>query len=395
MLCGLSGGADSVAMVLILRRLGFAVHALHCNFHLRGEESQRDEDFVRCFCQRHDIPLEVTDFDTEHEARTHGESIEMAARRLRYAWFAQVAQRLGAAYPQQKVHVCVAHHADDNVETFLLHLVRGAGLRGLSGMRVVNDEGILRPLLETPRQTLLELLEEWGETYVTDSSNADVRYRRNRIRHELLPLLRSMNPNISAVLRRTMRHLDDAGRELAACGHEDLRSRLLALGFNATQITQVAQGRNGAYTLANGHILTRHGDTLRYGLLPQPVPSTSLVPGENIVRDEVFLFRRCPWPVPGFDLRQPHCAVIDVRAVRGALSIRSVATADRFTPFGMRGTRLVSDYLTDRHRSRIEKFAALVLTDSEGILWLVGETIAARAAVTPDTAEVFIISRCP
>lgn len=395
MLCGLSGGADSVAMVLILRRLGFAVHALHCNFHLRGEESQRDEEFVRRFCSRHDIPLEVTDFDTEHEAHIHGESIEMAARRLRYGWFAGVAQRLRAAHPQLKVHVCVAHHADDNVETFLLHLIRGAGLRGLSGMRVVNDEGIVRPLLETPRQVLLKLLEGWGETYVTDSSNADVRYRRNRIRHELLPFLRSMNPNISAVLRRTMHHLDDAGLELAACGHDDLRPRLLALGFNATQIAQVTQGRNGAYVVANGHILTRHGNTLRYGLLPQSVPSTPIVLGENSVRGEVFMLRRCPWPIPGFELRQTRCAVIDVRAVRGGLSLRSIATADRFTPFGMRGTRLVSDYLTDRHRSRMEKFAALVLNDSEGILWLVDETVDARAAVTPETAEVYLISRCP
>ena len=107
------------------------------------------------------------------------------------------------------------------------------------------------------------------------------------------------------------------------------------------------------------------------------------------------MLRRCPWPIPGFELRQTCCAVIDVRAVRGGLSLRSIATADRFTPFGMRGTRLVSDYLTDRHRSRMEKFAALVLTDSEGILWLVDETIDARAAVTPETAEVYLISRCP
>ena len=192
-----------------------------------------------------------------------------------------------------------------------------------------------------------------------------------------------------------MHHLDDAGLELAACGHDDLRPRLLALGFNATQIAQVTQGRNGAYVVANGHILTRHGNTLRYGLLPQSVPSTPIVLGENSVRGEVFMLRRCPWPIPGFELRQTRCAVIDVRAVCGGLSLRSIATADRFTPFGMRGTRLVSDYLTDRHRSRMEKFAALVLTDSEGILWLVDETVDARAAVTPETAEVYLISRCP
>lgn len=395
MLCGLSGGADSVALVLMLQRLGFEVHALHCNFHLRGDESLRDEEFVRNFCQRHRIPLEVTDFDTENEARSHGESIEMAARRLRYRWFSQVAERLRGEHPRHTVHVCVAHHADDNVETLLLHLVRGAGLHGLTGMRVVNDEGIVRPLLETPREDLLKMLADWGETYVTDSSNADVRYRRNRIRHELLPLLRSMNPNISAVLRRTMSHLAEAERELSATGRTDLRQRLLAHGFNATQIAQVGNGRNGAFALANGYILTRHGEELLCEPLPMQVVSTELVPGENLVRDEIYVLQRCGWPIPGFDLRQKHCAVMDVRAVRGALSLRSVAVGDRFSPFGMRGTRLVSDYLTDRHRSRIDKLAAMVLTDGQGILWLVGETIDARAAVSADTTEVFILSHTP
>lgn len=393
MLCGLSGGADSVALVLILQRLGFAVRALHCNFHLRGDESERDERFVRDLCQRRQIPLEVIGFDTEYEAQTHGESIEMAARRLRYRWFAAVAQRLRAEQPLPP-HVCVAHHADDNVETLLLHLIRGAGLHGLTGMRVVNDSGVVRPLLETPRAALLEFLENEGESFVVDSSNADVRYRRNRIRHELLPLLRSMNPNISAVLRRTMRHLADAERQLALSdsGTDALRRRLLAIGFNPTQISQVEGGRNGAYTVANGYVLTRSHGALCCAPMPQALEPTPLAVGDNPVRGKVFRLQRGPWPVAGLDLRQPCRAVIDVRAVEGALSLRSVAQGDRFTPYGMRGTRLVSDYLTDRHRTRIDKLAALVLTDARGILWLVGETIDARAAVTADTAEVFILS---
>lgn len=393
MLCGLSGGADSIALVLALREVGCRVRALHCNFHLRGEESQRDELFVTDFCRRRGIDLTVKHFDTAAEANLAKESIEMAARRLRYDWFRQTAKQLSAE-TAAPVYICVAHHADDNVETLLLNLIRGAGLHGLTGMRVVNDSGIVRPFLQTTRREILALLEDWGATYVTDSSNAELCYRRNRIRHELLPLLREMNPSIDETLRRTMTLLAEAEATLQQKAPETTERyrEWMGLGFSSTQIRQILQGRNGAYAQAGGYILTRHRGEIICAPCPKPCPEQALNEGRHAFASHSFEVKRLPWPSAGLSLRQPHTAVIDAAAVAGALTVRSLRPADRFSPFGMKGSRLVSDYLTDRHRSRLDKLAALVVCDARGILWLVGETIDQRAAVTNHTSSVLVIS---
>lgn len=385
MLCGLSGGADSVAMVLVLRELGYDVRALHCNFQLRGDESERDESFVRQFCSRHSIPLLCTRFDTRSEAASRGESIEMAARRLRYAWFEQQAAALRASglLPQgAEPHICVAHHADDNVETMLLNLVRGAGLHGLTGMSVVNDKGIVRPLLCLTREDVTTFLAARGEAYVIDSTNADVQYRRNLVRHQLLPLLRTMNPSIDRTLTETMSRLREAeqallGEEADASAYRQ-KLQLLELGFTPAQIDQMNAAQDGAFTTAGRMMLTKHRGKLIWGEMPATVAPTPIA-ARRAARSEVT------------DLRNPRVGVFDARAVKGPLYVRSIGDGDRFRPFGMRGTKLVSDYLTDRRRSRLDKLAALVVCDDEGILWLVGETIDQRAAVTATTQEVIIV----
>lgn len=392
MLCGLSGGADSIALVLALQAAGCDVKALHCNFHLRGEESQRDERFVSDFCRRRGIGLTVKHFDTAAAAEQTKESIEMAARRLRYAWFRQMAKQLSGE-TARPVYICVAHHADDNVETLLLNLIRGAGLHGLTGMRVVNDSGIVRPFLQTTRREILALLEDWGETFVTDSSNACFCYRRNRIRHELLPLLREMNPSVDETLRRTMALLAEAEATLLQKAPETTEQyrAWMRLGFSSTQIRQIQQGRNGAYARAGGYILTRHRGEIICAPCPEPCEEQTLDEGWQTVSCHSFEVKRLPWPSAGLGLRQPHTAVLDAAAIAGTLTVRSLRPADRFSPFGMKGSRLVSDYLTDRHRSRIDKMAALVVCDAHGILWLVGETIDRRAAVGAQTDEVVVI----
>ena len=377
MLCGLSGGADSVALVMVLREAGFEVVGLHCNFQLRGAESERDERFVRQFCADYGVTLLTTRFDTLAEAEAHGESIEMAARRLRYAWFAEVADAA-----EVRSVVCVAHHADDNVETMLLNLVRGAGLHGLTGMQVENDLGILRPLLTSTRQEIEAYLSERGKTFVVDSTNADVQYRRNKIRHEVLPLLRTLNPSIDRTLTETMHRLREAEQALLAPAAADNNYRqtqqLLALGFTSAQIDQMRSAQNGAFTTSGRVMLTKHRGQLLWGEIPAPVSSRP-IPFRRVPRSEVT------------NLRDPERGVFDAAAVRGQLVVRSVQEGDRFVPFGMKGSKLVSDYLTDRHRSRLDKLAQLCVCDDEGILWLVGLTIAQRAAVTPSTTEVVCV----
>lgn len=377
MLCGLSGGADSVALVLVLREMGFEVVGLHCNFQLRGAESERDERFVHEFCAAEGVQLLTTRFDTLAEAEAHGESIEMAARRLRYAWFAEVADA-----GEGRSAVCVAHHADDNVETMLLNLVRGAGLHGLTGMQVENDLGILRPLLTSTRQEIEAYLSERGQTFIVDSTNADVQYRRNKIRHEVLPLLRTLNPSIDRTLTETMHRLREAENALlapadAANPYRETQ-QLLALGFTSAQIDQMRSATNGAYTTAGRTMLTKHRGQLLWGEIPAAVAPTP-VAFRRVPRSEVT------------NLRNPDRGVFDAAAVRGSLFVRSVQEGDRFVPFGMKGSKLVSDYLTDRHRSRLDKLAQLCVCDDEGIVWLVGETIAQRVAVTAATTEVLVM----
>lgn len=413
MLCGVSGGADSVALVLVLRELGFDVVALHCNFQLRGAESERDEAFVRQFCADRGVRLLTTRFDTTAEAETAGESIEMAARRLRYEWFADCVERLEDAMEsgQGEPHICVAHHADDNVETMLLNLIRGAGLHGLTGMRFENDWGVLRPLLTVTRAEIEAYLAEQGQTFVTDSTNADTHYRRNKVRHELLPLLRTINPSIDRTLTATMHRLRGAEEMLDSAEENDdyrRRRQLVAYGFTMTQILQMEQARGGAYVTTTHCpqcpgaevMMTRYRGEYVVGRVPREVKPTPLVEGITHIDGGVtsfaptrlmFAMRRLPKDSV-VNLRDKRQAVLDVRAIEGRLQVRSVREGDRFQPFGMQGTKLVSDYLTDRRRSRLDKLAALAVCDDSGILWLVGETIAQRAAVTAATQEVVVIS---
>ena len=182
----LSGGADSVALLRILLYNGYSCIAAHCNFHLRGEESNRDEKFVRSLCEALDTPLQVIHFDTLNYAATKKISLEMAARELRYKWFEDIRKQYMA-----KV-TAVAHHRDDAVETFLLNLIRGTGIDGLQGIKPKNGT-IVRPLLCIDRKDIMTYLQSIGQTFVTDSSNLEDNFTRNKLRLHIIPMLQENN----------------------------------------------------------------------------------------------------------------------------------------------------------------------------------------------------------
>ena len=190
----LSGGADSVSLLFVLKHLehelGIGVEAAHCNFHLRGAESVRDEEFCKQLCERLSVPLHLIHFDTQAYADLHRVSIEMAARDLRYGYFENLRRDIEAH------DICVAHHRDDSVETVLLNLVRGTGLRGLRGIQPRNGN-IIRPLLSLSREDIVQYLDALGENYVTDSTNLHNDVKRNKIRLDVMPLLRELNPSVS------------------------------------------------------------------------------------------------------------------------------------------------------------------------------------------------------
>lgn len=424
-LVALSGGADSVCLLLTLLEQGRVGAAAHCNFHLRGEESNRDEAFVRQLCEEKHVPLYVAHFDTEHEATLSGESIEMAARRLRYAWFEQLIQQQGFE------GVAVGHHQEDNAETLLLNIVRGTGLQGLQGMQPMSyKQGfcIYRPLLAYSKADILSYLKKQGQTYVTDSTNADTHYRRNKMRHEVLPLLQTMNPQVVDALNQMAKHLTevksvyqigikqlctDCGltvvpnhtryqqlslERLNACAERTvlLRELLAPLGFTMTQINDALQMRvGGVLTSPQGFVTINEGQLL-FGPLVEEVQSVKVdlptaIGDRRVTRNgEVELTAVL---CARSELKSLRCAVneayFDADKINGNLYLRGIAEADRFRPFGMKGSKLVSDFMTNLHCSRLDKLLAQVLVDEQNaIYWLLGYRTADMAIISNDTKRV-------
>ena len=420
MLIALSGGADSVALLVYMKEQGLAEAAAHCNFHLRGEESDRDERFVRQLCQCLEIPLHVCHFDTVREAQQTGESIEMAARRLRYEWFARLCKEEG--YDA----VAVAHHQEDNAETILLNLIRGTGLRGLCGMQPAR-EGVVRPLLHWTKQDILHFLAERHQDYVTDSTNADTAYKRNFIRHELIPMLQKLNPQVTRTLnqmgerlsateliyRQGLLALTEKYRERTTWGWQVacsilekekklvptlLHEWLSPLGFTATQIAEVQSMRTGALLESPTHLLTRTPHHIEWAERATELSPTQLDKdsggiklGNGFMLHYEYIEASALTAIP----RERCSAALDTERIHGSLIVRRLEAGDRFHPFGMKGTKLVSDYLTDRHRSRIEKINACAVADDEGILWLVNERPDQRAAVSSGTRHILLLSISP
>ena len=415
-LVALSGGADSVALLLILKDLGYRIEAAHCNFHLRGEESNRDEDFVKNLCEEKAIPLHLIHFDTKEYAALHQVSIEMAARELRYGYFRQLRQDIGAE------KVCVAHHRDDAVETLLMNLMRGSGVHGLTGIRS-NFGEIVRPLLVVSRQEIEDYLYSIGQCFVTDSTNLVDDVMRNKIRLNVLPLLEQINPSVAENIGKTARFMQETEKVVeAAIKHqqEDLIEHnaqketvaitqlrrlpspelflyewLAKKGFNTTQVEQLAEhleGTSGRVFETPDYVLLIDRDQLV--LAPRKAPIRSLrIPEEGRYR----LDEGCCIDIKNKEnisiSRSNDCITIDKAKVKFPLTVRPIENGDFFIPFGMTGRKLVSDYLTDLKCSLFEKQSQLVVTDREGqIIWLVGKRIDNRVRVAEQTKEILQIA---
>ena len=414
----LSGGADSVALLLILKQLGYRIEAAHCNFHLRGLESNRDEEFVKSLCHSNNIPLHLIHFNTEEYASLHQVSIEMAARDLRYSYFSQLCQDIGAA------DVCVAHHRDDAVETLLMNLIRGAGIHGLTGIRPQNGF-IIRPLLCLSRQEIEDYLRSIGQDYVVDSTNLVDDVVRNKIRLRVLPILREINPNVAENIDKTAQYLsqaekifnksivsqrsslvevsdDSSYQSVSVSGLLTLPSPeaflhewLSPFGFNSSQTSQIfahLNGESGREFKTLSHTLLI--DRARLILAPLQVPmKTMKMPEPGCYRyTEEMRFDVAVTDNISIS-NSVFCATLDAANIQFPLTIRPIQTGDKFCPFGMKGHKLVSDFLTDQKLSLLEKRRQLVVTNRQGeIIWLVGLRIDNRHRVTNQTSSILRIT---
>lgn len=395
----LSGGADSVALLRLLLEYGCRCVAAHCNFHLRGEESDRDEAFVTRLCQELDTSLHIAHFDTWRTAHERHVSIEMAARELRYEWFEKLRVECGA------VSIAVAHHADDSIETFLLNLIRGTGIDGLRGIRPRNGQ-IIRPLLCLSRKDILEYLESIGQTYMTDSTNLADEFTRNKIRLHLLPLLESINPSVRRNILQAAKHLDDAaflyhraidegkqriwdkeGISIPALKREAVPGTLLyealrSYGFNSTQVHDILQSMDGqagkTFASARTRIVKDRDHLFVEDLAERFSPPLLYV--EKLPYNKDFILPR-----------DKDTACLDAGKLTSPLALRRWQKGDAFVPFGMSGRKKVSDYLTDRKFSLTRKDRQWVLCCGKEIAWLVGERLDNRFRVNKTTKQVVLV----
>ena len=442
-LVALSGGADSVTLLWVLHELGYQIEACHCNFQLRGAESDRDEQFCVQLCEQLGIPLHRIHFDTRLYAEVHKESIELAARNLRYRYFAQLKEDVEAD------GICVAHHQDDTVETVLINLIRGAGIQGLTGISAKNGD-ILRPLLCVDRKEILAYLEEKGQGYVTDSTNLVDDVVRNKIRLNIIPMLKEINPAASKNIAQAAHHLEEANKMLgsiAICGKKSeddtirvavqeiesaasaeyaLYSSLSPYGFKGKTITEILASLHSTgktwtsethqLVIDRDSILIREKQTEAFQGMKIPETGCYVLPrrqnksgddihhlnhetrndsvdSENLTLapDKIKLSTR-ERETDFSPSKDKFLVTLDADAVIFPLHLRLAQNGDIFHPFGMKGKKLVSNYLTDRKKNLFEKQSQLVLEDAkEQIIWVVGERTSELCKIKEDTKKILYI----
>ena len=445
----LSGGADSVALLFALREIAesecFVVAgAAHLNHQLRGTEADADAQFCRDLAARLGVPIDIECIDVAALARDTGTSVEHAAHTARYAFFDRAAARLGATA------VAVAHTKDDQAETFLLRLLRGAGPRGLGGIHP-RAGIVVRPLLETSRSDVREFLRAAEITFREDASNADLAIPRNRIRHELLPMLDArFSPGIvdaldraAAIAREDAEYLEDAARAAAgrlisqtARGVELDAEALIAeppaiarrvirlaqqmvagherfVGFDAGEaVRRFAVSKSTGQLDLPGHRVNRRGRSLvltgsRGREKPLPVRNfmyALAVPGQVAVPEAACAIsadsKQVPsgrsademWHLAG----RSHEAVIEARRLAAPLAVRNRRPGDTFRPLGLNGRKTLQDFFVDAKIDRFEREITPVVVDSAGqIVWIAGHALAEEFRVTAATRDVVILKRLP
>lgn len=407
---GISGGADSVALLHILVSLGYKCIAAHCNFNLRGDESFRDEQFTIDFTKRLQVPLCKISFETNKYAQENRLSVEMAARELRYRWFDELLNTYDADA------VAVAHHRDDSVETLLINLTRGSGLTGLTGIKPKNGN-VVRPLLCVSREDIYAYIENNGLEYVTDSSNSSDIYTRNFIRLKVIPLLEEINPSVKASLARTANHLYDASliynhsieeaRKVITQNNRLSISALLSFPAPATILYEMLKPYGFSRTVCESifTVLEKDSGKIFYSSTHRLLKDRSdllidVLSGEdnrayqiNLEDDNVDLPVELKPEIvvikEDYQIeKDKKFAYFDFDKLSFPLVLRHWQEGDWFVPFGMKGKKKISDYFNDKKFSLFDKEKTWLLCSGQDVIWIVGERTDNRYRIEKTTKRV-------
>ncbi len=413
-LIAISGGIDSVVLTHLCHNLKLNVSLAHCNFNLRGEESNADEDFVVELGKQLDVEVFIQNFDTKAYSESHKTSIQMAARELRYHWFAELAEQLDYDF------ILTAHHADDNFETFIINFTRGTGLNGLTGIPEVN-ENIVRPLLQFSREDIETYAKSNNLKWREDSSNSSRKYLRNKLRHEIVPILKEINPQLLNSFKSTLENLNDtadiveeslnavAKRAIVSIDETGITYKISEFkkvnnpkaylfemfkdfGFMEwNDVVRLLDAETGKYVTSQTHKLVKHREYLILSEL-QVVSDNEIISinsNSKTVEASFGILR--------FDeadtLKDNSDAIIFVDAdkLTYPLELRIWKTGDYFHPLGMNGKKKVSKFLKDEKLTPIEKQNTWVLVSNDDILWVVGKRADDRFKVTNYTKTILKI----
>lgn len=416
-LLAVSGGIDSMILCDLFLKSNFKFAIAHCNFHLRGEESNRDERFVREYAQKNNIKIHVKDFDTYSYMKEKGKSMQVSAREMRYSWFNELLKEEGYSY------IATGHHIDDSIETFFMNILRGTGIAGLHGiLQKVNL--VIHPLLFTSRAEIVNYQKENKLEFVEDSSNATTKYTRNKIRHELIPLVKEIAPNFDKIISKEIERfretevvfrsvINDAKTELLEIENQTIKISIEKLksyvpqkifmyeilsdfGFNEATINSIEDAlleTSGKQFYSETHRLVKDRD---YLLIvknkPQNLNQYLIEESQTSVYSPIILHLEVLKDLQYVKiLKNKEVAMLDYDKLSFPLILRKWKKGDSFFPYGLKGEKKISEFYKNLKYSILDKENQWLLCSENDIIWVVGQRIDDRYKITKSTKTIFKI----
>tara|TARA_R110002049_G_scaffold2557_5_gene18970 strand:- start:2910 stop:4220 length:1311 start_codon:yes stop_codon:yes gene_type:complete len=414
LLIACSGGLDSVVLASLCKSLNLDFALAHCNFSLRGKESDGDEEFVMSLAEKYSVPVFTETFDTKKYAKDKKLSTQMAARELRYNWFEEILKDFEYDY------LLTAHHADDDLETFLINLSRGSGLRGLTGINTINDK-IVRPLLSFNRQTILKHAKETGLYWREDSSNQQTDYLRNNLRLNVIPSykesVKSLLPNFQktiANLRASQSLVEDymalvynlcieevsEGYKINLTKLKELPNTdallyelLFPFGFTAwDDISELMEAQSGKLVVSGSHRLIKNRNTLILTEIPSEMEKNEIFISEDKKKID-FPLKLQLTPIDKMGYTDKNTIYVDNDKLTYPLKLRKWREGDIFQPFGMKGKKKLSKFFKDEKLSLVAKEKIWILASLDKIVWIVGYRPDERFKVDTATTNILKITK--